>query len=367
MAKDRKKIKRTTIIILSGITVCSAALFKLVPPAAKAAFGFGGIDLSSEPEYYAGDNTEDFFGILGSGKVKAEQENDEQQESPEEDFKGDKGPKPYPTEWDIDEDTTVYPYTFERRSGNKYISLESGGQIMNETEISNSILIDESENEPDFTIETDGTPQVLIMHTHTTESFEPFVRESFDSSFNYRTTDPSKNVVMIGDSIAKQLENAGIGVIHDSTIHDYPSYNGSYERSAETVKGILAENPTIKVVLDIHRDAVGSSDSIMQPTVDIDGKQAAQIMIICGCDDGTLDMPDYIKNFRFACKMQNGFANDYPGLARPMMFDYRKYNQDLTTGSLLIEVGSHGNTLSQVEYSGELIGRSLAKTLKGLQ
>ena len=88
---------------------------------------------------------------------------------------------------------------------------------------------------PEFTIELNDEPQVLIMHTHTTESFEPFERDFFDSSFNYRTTDPSKNVVMIGDKITQQLENAGIGVIHDTTIHDYPSYNGSYDRSAETV------------------------------------------------------------------------------------------------------------------------------------
>lgn len=87
---------------------------------------------------------------------------------------------------------------------------------------------------------------------------------------------------MIGDKITQQLENAGIGVIHDTTIHDYPSYNGSYDRSAETVKKILKEYPSIKVVLDIHRDAIGTNDSIMQPVVEVNGKDAAPVMIISG-------------------------------------------------------------------------------------
>ena len=90
-------------------------------------------------------------------------------------------------------------------------------------------------------------------------------------------------------------------------------------------------------------------------------------MIISGCDDGTLGMPNYIKNFHFACALQQQLETDNPGLTRPILFDYRKYNQDLTTGSLLIEVGSHGNTLEQVQYSGQLFGRSLADLLNSLK
>lgn len=125
----------------------------------------------------------------------------------------------------------------------------------------------------------------------------------------------------------------------------------------------MKEYPSIKVVLDIHRDAIGTNDSIMQPVVEVNGKDAAPVMIISGCDDGTMDMPDYMKNFRFASLLQQQMSSDYTGFTRPILFDYRKYNQDLTTGSLLIEVGTHGNTLEQVEYSGELLGKSLAKAL----
>ena len=77
-----------------------------------------------------------------------------------------------------------------------------------------------------------------------------------------------------------------------------------------------------------------------------------------------MNMPNCTENFKLACLMQSGFERDYPTLTRPVLFDYRHYNQDLTTGSLLIEVGGHANTLEQAKYSGELIGKSLAKTLK---
>ena len=366
--RRRKRSHRKTALILSAVTAVMSVTYFAMPPSAKTALCIGsGIDFSSEPEAYAGENAFDYFGIKGDEAEEKDLPTEDIQTDDESESSSDKGPKPYPAEWDEDEDTDVYPYTFERYSGEKFFALENGGQVMNETDISNGVLLKESKELPDFRISMDGSPQVLIMHTHTTESFEPYEREHFDKSFSYRTTDPSKNVVAVGDEITAQLEDAGIGVIHDTTIHDYPSYNGSYERSAETVRSILDEYPTIKVVLDIHRDAVGTSDSIMQPTVTIKGKKAAQIMIISGCDDGTLDMPNYMENFHFASLLQQQLCTDWKGLARPIMFDYRKYNQDITTGSLLIEVGSHGNTIEQVKYSGELIGRSLAKALKSIK
>lgn len=352
------------MLLTAVLMTVTAAGYKIVPQITRAAFIFGGgIDFSSDPENYAGESDYDFFGI--SDNFYSVEDLPEETEAVIS-VSADPGAKPYPEEWN-EGSGLVTPETFERYTGDKYIGLENGGQVKNETSVLNSTLIEESRLKPEFTVSKDDTPQVLIMHTHTTESFEPYERDNFDSSFNYRTTDSTKNVVIIGDKITQELEDAGFGVIHDTTIHDYPSYNGSYERSAETVKKILEENPTIKIVLDIHRDAIGSSESILQPTVKIKGKKAAQVMIISGCDDGTLDMPDYMKNFRFASMLQQQLSSDYPGLTRPILFDYRKYNQDLTTGSLLIEVGSHGNTLEQVRYSGELIGKSLVNVLKDLE
>ncbi|HRU97040.1 MAG TPA: stage II sporulation protein P [Ruminococcus sp.] len=275
------------------------------------------------------------------------------------------GEKPYPTEWGGG--GSIIRTTYGIYSGNTYFDLEKCGQVNNKTDIPNETLLNESRCLPNFTIKDTDEPQVLIYHTHTTESFEPFVRDEYDAGFNYRTTDPTKNVVMVGDAIQAELEAQGIGVIHVRTIHDYPSYNGSYARSRETIVPILEQYPDIKVALDIHRDAVAGEGISYQPYIEADGREAAQVMIISGCDDGTLGMPEYMKNFHFACSLQQKIESDHPGLTRPILFDYRHYNQDLTTGSLLIEVGSHCNTLDQVQYAGQLVGRSLAELLLSIK
>lgn len=275
----------------------------------------------------------------------------------------DVGPEPYPE--DIESrDGAITAISYGILSGDNYISLSGAGQVRNVTSVSNTALAAESELAPDFTIKKNGEPQILIMHTHTTESYEPRERDFYDSSFNSRTTDERMNMVAVGNAITEQLQSAGIGVLHDTTMHDYPSYNGSYDRSRETVETILKEYPSIKIVLDIHRDAIERSDGgRIAPVAEINGRNAAQVMIICGCDDGTMNMPNYLKNFRFACMLQRQMESDYPGLTRPILFDYRKYNQDLTTGSLLIEVGGHANSAEQAIYSGELIGSALAESL----
>ncbi len=285
---------------------------------------------------------------------------------PETESSADPGEKPYPEEWNVSDQTEVIRTMLGPYSGTKFISLPTAGQIGNYTDLDNSVLLKECTMSPAFKISVNDKPQVLIMHTHTTESYEPYVRTSFDPTFNYRTTDNEKNVVAVGNVIAEKLEEVGIGVIHSDAVHDYPSYNGAYERSAETVKAILEEYPSIKVVLDIHRDAIGTESSITQPIVEINGKEAAQVMIISGCDDGTMDMPNYMFNFRFACRLQEQMESMYPGLTRPILFDYRRYNQNLTTGSLLIEVGSHGSTLDQALYAGALFGDALAQVLLDL-
>ncbi len=256
--------------------------------------------------------------------------------------------------------------TYAAGTSNLYIPLENG-YIKNCTSLSRAEIEAQIQNPPYFTIEDTAEPQVLIMHTHTTESYIPFTGDYYDKTMSFRSTDNGENMAVVGDRIARELEAAGIGVIHDTTQHDYPSYNGSYDRSRETIARYLAEYPSIRVVLDIHRDAIASGEAVYSAEAEIDGRTAAQVMIISGCDDGTMGYPDYMKNLSFAAALQNQLEGDYPTLTRPVLFDYRHYNQDLTTGSLLLEVGSHGNTLEQAAYTGELIGKSLSRLLNGMK
>ena len=209
-------------------------------------------------------------------------------------------------------------------------------------------------------------PQVLIVHTHATEAFERYDTDVYDKRNTWRSRDNNMNMVSVGAAMAQVLEENGIGVLHDTTQHDYPSYNGSYERSATTIKAYLEEYPSIKVVLDLHRDAMErESEAIVKPVCMIDGKKAAQIMIIAACDDdGTLGVPNYKKNLRFAAALQSYIAGAYQDLARPVFFSYRKYNMDLSPGSLLIEFGSNANTLEEAVYSARMAGQALADLIR---
>lgn len=208
-------------------------------------------------------------------------------------------------------------------------------------------------------------PCILIYHTHATEGFEIIDMGWYSNEYNSRTKDTSRNIVRVGEEIARILKDKGFTVIHDKTIHD-STYSGSYDRSAKTVKRWLAEYPSIIFSLDVHRDAIHYDGKIKsKPTSVIDNKKAAQIMIISGCESGDVtDFPNWQSNLTFSCKLQNMAQELYPGLMRPVFFCERKYNMNLTRYSALLEIGTDANTLDEAVYSGRLIGNSLAKLLE---
>ena len=145
-------------------------------------------------------------------------------------------------------------------------------------------------------------------------------------------------------------------------------YKKNQAGARETVNAILAEHPTISVILDIHRDAIQRDETtIVAPVAEIGGRQCAQVMVIAGCDDGTLNIPNWRQNLRFAAELLNQMEADWPTLTRPLFFAHRKYNQDMAPTALLIEVGSSGNTFEEAEYAAQLTGRSLCKVLKRME
>ncbi len=224
------------------------------------------------------------------------------------------------------------------------------------------------EKKSSFKIEKNGKPQVLIMHTHTTESFMEKDSEYYTEDFKPRTTDNSKNMVKIGDIIAEKLNANGIKTLHDTTKHDYPEYTGSYGRAATTINGYLKKYPSIKIVLDLHRDSISSDSGKTKLVTKIDGKKAAQIMLVMGSQTGSIkDYPNWKENLSLAFKLQQTIEAKYPTLARPIMLASKKYNQSLTTGSLLLEFGTEVNALEEAKYSAELVGNSLVSLLNTLK
>lgn len=261
----------------------------------------------------------------------------------------------------------IYRYTFERGGGDYYIDLASGAQVQNKTDKDNSELIAASKVLPDIKIDDPLQPTVLIYHTHTTESYMPY-GSYYDTNYPDRSIDSNRNMVSVGDAICEVLAEHGISVVHDCTVHDNPEYVGAYNRSADTIIRNLTEYPSIKIILDIHRDGIANPDgSLVAPVAEVNGKTAAQFMIISGCDGVRFSIPNYIENFKLAALLQNTSEGLYPGLARPVLFDYRDYNQSMFTGALLIEVGSHGNSLDECKYTGELIGEIIAEAIEQLK
>ena len=223
----------------------------------------------------------------------------------------------------------------------------------------------ELESKLGFEMENTDEPQVLIYHTHTSESFLPYDTGYFYESFYPRTTDTSQNICAVGEEISKQLNKAGIKTIHDTTLHDYPSYNGAYDRSYATVSKYIEKYPSIKVTLDIHRDGIGTDTQKSKPVFMVNGKKAAQIMILSGYNyDDSEEFSDWEYNLRFALRIQQKANEMYPDMVRPLNFSDFMYNMNVNTGSLLIEMGAESNTIEEVRYSGYLLGKVLAEVLK---
>lgn len=217
---------------------------------------------------------------------------------------------------------------------------------------------------PSFSAAEADKPYVLIYHTHTTEGYELLDKGWYSNDYNSRTKDSSKNMVRVGDAIAEQLENAGFGVIHDTTVYD-ATYNGAYDRSRVTVEKYLKKYPSIAITLDVHRDAIHYENGTKcKPVTEINGKKAAQVMIISGCEgEGVENFPEWKKNLSFAVKLQAAVEDNFEGLMRPIFFCHRKYNMDVTPASILLEFGTDANTLEEAVYSAALVGKSLGDML----
>lgn len=218
-----------------------------------------------------------------------------------------------------------------------------------------------------FEFENSNKVQVLIVHTHTSESYMTYDAGYYHESFYPRSKDNSRNMVRVGEAIAESLRRNGIGVVHAEEMHDSPQYTGAYTRSYDTIMKYMEEYPDIKVVLDIHRDSISHGDQggKVKPTFTYNGNKAAQIMIMAGCDpDGSKDFPFWEENLSFALKLQNTAEEMYPGMTRPLYFGNFAYNMNVNNGSLLIEIGTDANTLSEAVYTGELLGNVLTRVLQ---
>lgn len=211
-------------------------------------------------------------------------------------------------------------------------------------------------------------PQILIVHTHATESYTQSGQDLYTESDPYRTLDDAHNVVRVGDEMAAAFAQAGLNVLHDRTLHDYPSYNGAYTRSKVTVEEYLAAYPSIAVVLDVHRDAlVGSEGTVYKVVADSESLPGcAQVMLVVGTQENGGSHPNWHQNLAFAMTLERALNEKTPTLARPIALRKSHYNQNLSPGSLLVEVGGHGNTLEEALTAARTFAQATAPVIKSL-
>ena len=244
----------------------------------------------------------------------------------------------------------------------------SGYTVCGRVYISNSTdyTLDPQELTETFDAEMSGEgPQILILHSHGSEGYTPPAGEEVVWSGNLRTTDSRYNVVGVGDAMAEVFSAAGISVLHDRTLYDYPSYNEAYDRSLAAIQSYLAQYPSIRFILDVHRDAIEDADGNQYKVVSaVEEGTAAQLTLVVGSDGGGLSHPNWKENLKLAVALQDTILQQYPTLMRPVLLRNSRYNQHMTTGSLLVEVGTAGNSLEEAINAARIFAAGFAKTIQ---
>lgn len=212
---------------------------------------------------------------------------------------------------------------------------------------------------------TASGPLILIVHTHATEAYTPEEGQTYEDMGNYRTTDTQYNVVRVGQALAQTLNAEGIETVHATELNDLPGYNDSYARTAQVIEDYLRQYPSIQMVIDVHRDAVENSQGDqLAMTAQLEGEEYAQLMLVMGSNASPLEHPNWEKNLSLALKIQAYCEERDSGFFRTMSLRAQRYNEHLTSCSILLEVGTAGNTLSQALRSAERFGIHLAELLR---
>lgn len=215
---------------------------------------------------------------------------------------------------------------------------------------------------------TSTDPLVLIVHTHGTEAFTEDGVIYFDPTKpSSRSNDITKNVVSLGKIMADALNGKGISTLHCEIAFDEQDYDNSYTRAAQKIQEYLEEYPSIKYVIDIHRDSIDTSDGSgnrIKPVIGVGDTTAAQVMFVVAAGSES-DHPNWKANLALAQRLREEMHGTAPGICRPTMLkdkaDY--YNQQYSAFSILLEIGTDCNTLAEATLSAELAAEAIAKTI----
>ena len=209
---------------------------------------------------------------------------------------------------------------------------------------------------------TKKSDPVLLYCSHTSETYKNSDNFKFEYSGTYRVRDEKYNMLSVANIMAQTLRERGITTVFDTTPHDYTSYDNAYKNSMETINKNLEKYSRFGVVIDVHRDAAG--DLSFGPKTTINGKSTAQLMLVVGVGYSGYENKYWEENLSLALQIVKKGEEMYPGLFRHVLVRDARYNQHLSKGSLLVEVGATGNTLEEAYYGARCFANILTKIYK---
>lgn len=210
-------------------------------------------------------------------------------------------------------------------------------------------------------------PRILIYHTHTTEAYTQNDTYKYEESGSWRTHENEKNIVAVGELLTKILrEQYGCNVIHDITNHEPPKLTTAYSRSLTTMEKYKSQYPSLTMFIDVHRDAGKDPAYVI-----IDGKRVARMMFVVGTGEGATgtgfkEMPDFESNYALALDITNRLASVNERLMRNIRVKTGRYNQHISSQSLLVEVGDNANSLEEALNAMPYLARAIVESSSGI-
>lgn len=202
-------------------------------------------------------------------------------------------------------------------------------------------------------------PKILIYHTHAMEQYILDKKQLLSGKIPDHSTKASSSVIAVGEELKMQFKKNGIDTIHNTTYHDKYDFYRAYVESLKTLNQYIKSYPSISMTIDIHRDGSSVPGEKLRTVKMINGVNAARIMIVVGTNAGKLSHPNWMENMKLAVKLENALNKIAPGLAKPIYLSSNRYNEHVTLGSLLIEIGGDGNLIAECKESTKYIAKAI--------
>ena len=211
-------------------------------------------------------------------------------------------------------------------------------------------------------------PRVLIYHTHTYEAYQATETENYKPTEKWRTRDEKHNMIAVGDALSRALTARGFIVVHDTTAFEPPTLSTAYKRSLAMLRTRLDAGERYDYWLDVHRDAYSESYRGAN-SVETEGGSAARVMLLVGKGTGATgsgfdERPDWPKNLELAQAVTEAANALAPGICREVKIKSGRFNQHVSTGALLIEIGNNRNTLSEALAACPIIAEALERAYR---